>query len=345
MGSTDILERVSSTYNQIAPSLIGIDDGYAQVKVYAGPGRQFVFPTLIKQGKSNLSDGSGQNEDAFSYKTDDVVFTIDGHEGEATSHDSFHTSVLNRVAVHHAIQQIGLAGREVEICAGLPFSDYFAADKTLNTQLIEAKKTNLSHPVHPQRAGSQMCRIVGTNVIAQGLAAFFDFVYDNELNEKEDPQAPTMVADIGGRTLDIAYVKKGKLVDHSLSESVNLGVLNVHQKIAQRIATKFGSRESAISQVARDKLTRMPMFMMHGQKHDVTEEVKQCIAEVEDQIARFIEQKLKSALDVERIIFAGGGAALFTRLQGQYPFAAKIDDPAFANARGMYKFLLSRQSQ
>lgn len=109
--------------------LVGIDDGRAEVKLYAGPGKQFKIRTSVLAGvhSSNIGNISGGSESG-TYETDGVSYTA-GHDvdGEDTRFQDFDGSPINRVAIHHALIKAGFEGEKVKIATGLPVSSNYLA--------------------------------------------------------------------------------------------------------------------------------------------------------------------------------------------------------------------------
>ena len=129
----------------------------------------------------------------------------------------------------------------VRLIAGLPVADFFL-DGGLDKEKIDAKKRNLAKGVS-SASSSKVATLDEIRIGCQAIAAFVDYLLDDDLNERDVPKKSVAVVDIGGRTTDIAVVKGGTSFDESKSGTTNLGVLDVYELVSRSIRTKFGTRD------------------------------------------------------------------------------------------------------
>jgi len=331
------------------PILVAVDDGYAQVKVLAfvdGQTKKTVVPTSVCTSFEGITDMAGANDlRALSwYETDGRRFTAGERvAGEETRFSSFHTSSLNRIAVHHAMAVAGLNGVAVQLIAGLPVADYYRSDAGVNNDLIDRKTANLMIPVKPLMANLAPVMVTGVRVLAQAVASWVDYAVDDDLaiRKEIDITAPVAVIDIGGRTTDCAVVIEGNKIEHRRSGTENIGVIDIRTQLARMIAKEYQGAES-LPLASLDKAIRTGIIRLFGKDRDVSEMLASAKHVVSDSIRRAVERHLVSVADLDAVLLVGGGARVFTDLVESFPNGRVVDDPEFSNARGMIKYIRSQ---
>lgn len=321
--------------------LVAIDDGYAQTKLFGdgpdGKPVKFVMRSSCRPGRYGLGAISGTGA-VGSYETvEGDQFTVsEDIEAEDTKFDGFHTSTMNRVLVNHALVGAGYGGKDVNLITGLPVADFFVDDEK-DVEKIATKQENLRKGVKLTSSSNPMPNIVNVRVGCQAVAAWVDYVLDDDMRERHDTSGAIAIVDVGGRTTDIAVVIGGQAVDHSRSGTENIGVLDVYGALAKAVRTKFKTRDKfPLAQM--DEAVRSGAVKLWGQQHDVTDLVKSVISEHEGKIVREVERRLGSGSTLAAIVFVGGGSALFKSIAQRFPNGVMADDPEFANARGLYKY-------
>ena len=328
--------------------LVAIDDGYAQTKVYGQPASgkepvRAVFRTSARSGRHAIR--GMQNEGALGlYKVEEgEEFTVnESVTGESTTFDGYHHSTMNRAVVHHGLVNAGYEGKAVDLITGLPVADYFAPGG-INTQRIEQKKLNLLRKI--ERQGGSVADVRSVDVGCQAVAAFFDYAFDDALKLRAEIKGRVAVIDIGGRTTDIAVIVNGMGLDEQNSGSANQGALDVYKAIEASLNQKFNLRETfPVADLA--EAVRTGKFEMWGEEQDVRDVVAAAVNQVEANIAREIDRRIGGVMaGLRKVIFVGGGSALFKGLPSRYRAGHVGADPEFANARGLYKFAAVRQQQ
>jgi plasmid segregation protein ParM len=328
--------------------LVATDDGYAQTKVYGqgvdgkAPVRQ-VFRTAARSGRHAIR--GMQNEGALGlYKVEEGEdFTVnESVQAESTTFDGYHYSTMNRAVVHHGLISAGYDGRNVDLITGLPVADYFAPGG-INIAKIEQKKANLLKGI--ERQGGSTAHIRSVDVGCQAVAAFFDYAFDDALKVRQELKGRVAVVDIGGRTTDIAVIVNGMGIDEANSGSANQGALDVYKALNAALNQKHGLREDfPVGDLA--EAVRTGQFEMWGESQDVRELVTAAVRQVEANIAREIDRRIGGVMaGLRKVIFVGGGSALFRELPGRFKAGYVGEDPEFANARGLYKFAAVRQQR
>jgi plasmid segregation protein ParM len=324
------------------PLLVAIDDGYAQTKLWGegdgGKQVRFMMRSSARPGRYSLMSLSGDGSGG-SYRTEEgEEFTVSAEiEGENTQFDGFHTSPMNRVLVHHALAEAGYSGRPVRLVTGLPVSDFFSNGRK-NDRKIEAKKANLRKGVSNSVSNDPLAFIAQVDVGCQALAAFVDYWLDSNLKERDVPVEKVAVVDVGGRTTDVALILDGQSFDPRRSGTENVGVLDVYTALADLVQARFNTRDNYPLAVL-DRAIRTGTMKLWGKQQDVHELVAHAVQEQQTKIAREVERRLGNASDIDAVLFVGGGSALFTNIARMFPNGAQADDPEFANARGLYKYI------
>lgn len=325
--------------------LFAIDDGYAQVKGYGEDDNgQIVKSRMrssVRPGRYGLGAISGHGAVGL-YDTEEGPFTVsEDVEAENTQFDGFHLSTMNRVLVNHALVSAGYGGREVEIVTGLPVADFFL-NGFKDEEKVAAKQANLLKSVTLTSGDEKTARITKVSVGCQAVAAWVDYALDDELNERVDIEGPVAIVDIGGRTTDVATVINGQSVDHARSGTANIGVLDVYKAVEAVIGGKFKIRDKFPLNTI-DAAVRTGKIRLWNKDNDVSDLVNEVLREHESKITREVERRIGSGAAMNAVVFVGGGSALFKSIAGQYPNGVTLDDPEFANARGLYKYAKYQQ--
>jgi plasmid segregation protein ParM len=324
------------------PLLVAIDDGYAQTKVYGerpdGTIGKYHMRSSVRPGRYGVGSISG---DGFMglYDTEEGPFTAsEDVEAESTQFDNFHTSTMNRVLVNHGLVGAGYGGREVDIITGLPVADFFGPDGAKDENKIALKKANLQKPVQLASGTDKVAILKNITVGCQAVAAYIDYALDDDLNEIRDVDGAVAIVDIGGRTTDIATVIGGSRIDHARSGTANIGVLDVYKAVKQGIWAQEKIRDDFPINVI-DKAVREGFIKLYGQKQDVSKIVADVVAEYQAKLAREIERRISTGAAMNAVVFVGGGSALFKDIADTFRNGHMSDDPEFANARGLYKYV------
>ena len=326
--------------------LVAVDDGYAQTKVYgvdpndSSKRVRTVYRTSARPGRYMLANISGDSMVSCYRAEEGDEFTVsDEIVTESTVFDGFHESTMNRVITRHGLALAGYGGSHVDLTVGLPVADYFEPDGNRNKGKISRKIANMLKGVERISPGAPLAVIDSVDIGCQAFAALFDYALDDDLKPRAgiDIRGKIAVVDIGGRTTDIAVVMGGSQIDHVASGTKNLGVLDVYKLLESAIQKKFGTRDS-IPYKDLDATVRTGVIHLWGQENDVKDLVVGAVREIENQVGREIERRLGSAAMMNAVVFVGGGAALFNGVAHKLRNGVMLDDPEFANARGLWKF-------
>ncbi len=324
----------------INPIPVGIDDGYAYTKIALPDGRLHAIPSRARIGQSGVTWIHQAQQRVFEYETGDTIYSAGEVDGAPTQFEDYPLSGLNRVIVQHALQDIGLSGRNVHAVSGLPVSSFYRNNGKQRNETINKKQESLKQAVRPL-SDRLSVGISFHEVIPEALAAWYDYVIveqgDGITLDADRLSVPVAIVDIGGRTTDYVVVKDQGII-HGSSGSLQCGMLDVKQHVVDGIQERFDLEtldEQIVAQAVENKVVRL-----QGKDHDVAALVDDAKREIVEQIHAETRRQLGQGIELDRVLFVGGGTvALSEHIANWFPHQAIAEHPAFANARGMLKYL------
>ncbi len=224
--------------------------------------------------------------------------------------------------------------------SGLPVSTFYRKSGEHRQESITRKRDSLKQAVRPL-SDALPSGIAFHEVIPEALAAWYDYVIveqdDGVTLDADRVSVPVAIVDIGGRTTDYVVVKDQGIL-HASSGSLQCGMLNVKQHVTNGIQERFDMEtlsEQLVSQAVEKKVVRL-----QGKDHDVAALVEAGKREVVEQLHAETRRQLGLGVELDRVLFVGGGTvALAEHIANWFPHQAIAEHPAFANARGMLKYL------
>lgn len=325
---------------------VGVDDGYAYTKVALPDGRLLSVPSRARPGVAGVTWLRPGEQRIFEYETEGRVYSVGAVDAEPTTFDEYPGSALNRVIVQHALQRAGLAGRSVHMVSGLPVSAFYHHTGQVQARTIHAKREGLKRTVEPlktQRGAPSPLKtcVAFHEVIPEALAAWYDYVIVTQAGgvtlEADRLQAPIAIVDIGGRTTDYVVVQNQGVV-HGSSGSLKQGMLNVTLRVANRIRERFDLNDMGEQSISR--AVESHCLRVHGKDHDVADLVADAKHDLVERLYAETRRKLGRGAELDRVLFVGGGSvALADEIADWFPNQTLADHAAFANARGMLKYL------
>jgi plasmid segregation protein ParM len=326
--------------NGSEPISIGLDDGYAFTKLALANGRLVAIPSRARVGRANVTWLNEAQHKIAEYETEDTLYAAGEVDGEPTYFDGYPFSGLNRVIVQHGMQQAKLGGHSVHAVSGLPVSAFYLKDGSQRTETVEKKRASLKRPVDPID-GRLAASVAFHDVIPEALAAWYDHVIDEQGGEvtlaEERLGAPVAVVDIGGRTTDYVVVADQAVV-HDASGSLRCGLLDVKRQVGEGIRAKYDLE--VIGERTVEQAVQKGRVRLYGQDQDVSALVREAKQQVLERIHAETRRQLGLGAELDRVLFVGGGTvALAEHIRDWFPNQAVAEHPAFANARGMLKYL------
>ncbi|MCP4043181.1 MAG: ParM/StbA family protein, partial [Gammaproteobacteria bacterium] len=228
----------------------------------------------------------------------------------------------------------------VHAVSGLPVSAFYRKNGEQRNETINKKQDSLKQTVRPL-SDMLPASISFHEVIPEALAAWYDFVIGEKdgkaLLDEKQLSVPVAIVDIGGRTTDYVVVKDQGII-HGSSGSLQCGMLDVKQRVANGVQERFDLEtisEQLVAHAVEHKTVRL-----HGKDYDVGQLVDSAKKEVVERIHVETRRQLGLGIELDRILFVGGGTVvLVEHIANWFPHQAIADHPAFANARGMLKYL------
>jgi plasmid segregation protein ParM len=326
---------------------VGLDDGYAFTKLVLPNNQLVVIPSRARIGQAGVTWIEANKQRVFEYSTEGSIYSVGKVDGDSTRFTGYPVSGLHRCIVQHALQQASLGGRSVHVVSGLPVSAFYFSDGQQRSGAIAQKRDTLKIAVEPRSSGGMYDRgrppvsVAFHEVIPEALAAWYDQVIDVKDGEASlntaRVETPVAVVDIGGRTTDYVVVENQGIL-HRSSGSLSKGMLDVHSQVSRAIQKQF-NLESVSEQRVAHAVNRQTV-RLHGHEHDISDIVKEAKLELVTQLHAETRRQLGLGEELDTIIFVGGGsAALASDIADWFPNQQIAEQPAFANARGMLKYL------
>jgi len=326
---------------------VGLDDGYAFTKLVLPNNQLVAIPSRARIGQAGVTWIEANKQRVFEYSTEGSIYSVGKVDGDSTRFTGYPVSGLHRCIVQHALQQASLGGRSVHVVSGLPVSAFYFSDGQQRSGAIAQKRDTLKIAVEPRSSGGMYDRgrppvsVAFHEVIPEALAAWYDQVIDVKDGEASlntaRVETPVAVVDIGGRTTDYVVVENQGIL-HRSSGSLSKGMLDVHSQVSRAIQKQFNLESVSEQRVAH--AGNRQTVRLHGHEHDISDIVKEAKLELVTQLHAETRRQLGLGEELDTIIFVGGGsAALASDIADWFPNQQIAEQPAFANARGMLKYL------
>lgn len=319
---------------------VGIDDGYAVTKIALATGQLLAVPSRGRIGGAKVTAVNGSDTGITEYASEGERIVVGIPDGDPTTFDDYPFSSLNRAIVQHALLAAGLCGRSIHAVSGLPVARFYHADGQRRDEVIARKTASLRIAVEPLD-GRPAASIACHDVIPEALAAWYDHVIvedDAGVRLDEDRvNAPLAIVDIGGRTTDFVVVADEKLWHHS-SGSMTCGLLDLRGQVAAAICAAHDLE--SLSDLGIDQALAKGTVRLFGEMRDVAALVREARQQLILRIEQETRRRLGRAAELERVLFVGGGSVVLAdAIRDWFPNQTIAPHPAFANARGMLKYL------
>ena len=293
---------------------IVIDDGSNFIKFgYEKDGKQVLdsIPSRVIRKAIPTLDGYSSS----SYKVGDNVYSVSptGKGSIPTNNRDYQTSEANRVLINHVIKLSG--AKSVDIILTLPVNQFFNPDSSINTELIEAKKSNAMGDLI-SLDNQELADIKAVFVMPEGVPAFSHAKQNLGLEDGR-----YLIVEVGGTTTELIIFSPDSSIESF--KSLNIGSLNMIDNFEQLV----------ISRLCLDELTDAQKFngLINGTVAGqcVKNEVNACVGSFKTAINDNIKTMGSFAL-FDKVIYSGGGA----RLLKVNDNVVITDNPQFDNALG-----------
>ncbi len=322
---------------------LGLDDGFACTKLALADGRLLSIPSRARIGHCGVTWMQEEERKIFEYETEGTVYSVGAVDGEPTHFDDYPTSGMNRAIVQHAFQQAGLSGCALHVVSGLPVGAFYHQNGERRTAAIRRKRHSLTLDTCclGGLSAPRPAVVAFHEVIPEALAAWYDYVIvtnEEGVSLAQDRAcAPIAIVDIGGRTTDYVVVQNQGVV-HGSSGSLARGMLDVKAQVANSIQDAFDL--ASVSEQRVSEALASNRIRLHGKEHDVSELIQIARQELVERLYTETRRLLGQGAELDQVLFVGGGsAALAADIAHWFPNQLIAAHPAFANARGMLKYL------
>jgi plasmid segregation protein ParM len=226
----------------------------------------------------------------------------------------------------------------VRVVTGVPLNRYFTSSGEVRESVLTRKVQAWLRGVRDPQ-GARLPEIIDVTVVAQAVAAWFDFIIGANMQVDDALMNDYMaVVDIGGRTTDVAVFEHGE-ADMRQSGTLDHGVLDLAAAITRQLEDRYPSM-SRLPQAIVESAINSGVATLGSTTIDVSEVLEREKRALIERIAVFVASRYGSnAPLIKRVLFVGGGSvALRNQLRARFPNAVFAEDPQMANARGMLKY-------
>lgn len=305
----------------------GIDIGYGNTKIVLNTTLDS-FPSLVGNFEEGITIPEFRGRPFESVEIEGERFLI-GESARKHSTRIYSSrdrgwigSKAYRALAKFALIKAGLSrGETVAITTGLPAA-YYKQDKDMLSSLI----TDIA-----EEAGIT----IRAAVIPQPMGAFFSQFFDEKGHVLDDRLASGRVGvlDVGYYTTDLVTLDHLDIVDRQIA-SIECGVSTALEAIKRDL---YDAWQINLDLHRVEEAVRRGKVMVFGEERDITKNRNQRLRELAGEIEGQAKTVWGNAADMDRILLAGGGAALLVDYLVFYRHAKVVRDPAFAIAHGYFR--------
>lgn len=304
-----------------------------------------VIPSRVAQGANQTGNVLGE-EVRNSYAVGDLTFTVDPElRNESTQNLlQYHFSPVQCVLNQHLMQLLQInPAEQIHVVSGMPIGLYYKDNHIDNDNVQKKINTLLSTEVKPLYSG-EMIRPNSIQIKAEGVGVYLDsIINDQGIMDMSAEHKRVTIIDIGGKTTDISTISRISAIDYSRTGSTDIGVLDVLAEIKKELAAR-GINEQY--EYRLEQMLHNRTYSYRGQvmpSEEVLSILDKAIKTVAYRLNNYVASLLGDAGDVDEILIAGGGGAVFGQELVNYFGANRtkvINDPQYANANGFAKYQL-----
>ncbi|PLR29427.1 hypothetical protein CYR55_22780 [Chimaeribacter californicus] len=354
------------TMNKQNPVFVAVDGGSGNVALrYMDHNHQlktFISPSLVRRGLQQ----QGTQESTSTWCTSQgeyfsVTKDATGIELVNTCDPSYQISDAHRVLVIDALVKAGLSGRDVVIADTLP-ADQFYGDNGINTARIAAKRKSLMQPVKNYARGIVPPVVRQVVVYPEAVTAYVSatVLADGTDNPVFKGIQRCIIVDLGRFTCDIALVNgeldilKRKTTEHG----IHTMIMRLHHLLQEHQEALNLPEAKELSLASLDGIIERGYVGSQAEsrkalRRDITHLVQQAARELADQIRMDIRELHRNMLDIDMLLFVGGGANWLGGKLSYLPDFSKEwhdftyipDEPEFAVVRGVHLLMQDEQDQ
>ena len=284
---------------------ISADIGYNTTN-FIGQNIEGSFLSTVKEKTHELETAK------YTVEYNNRTYLIGNEDGFTSIEQTRDKDAIFHICLYTAIaaNMSSTTDNNVRIVTGLP-AQFFAEQKSSLIKALENRRVFM-------KLNGETRNFIITKVIVFPQSAGL-FLYDKSLVEKD-----TLVIDIGGGTLDIAYMNNGQFKE---GRTYPLGVNYTYDILLQELS-KYGvnySNRMKAEQIIADKT-----IFVEGREVDVKEDIDNVLNLRSKEIVNAIKQAFPEQSKYSRFIFIGGGALLLKNYLSEYRV---LDDAQMINVK------------
>ncbi|EKQ57812.1 MULTISPECIES: ParM/StbA family protein [unclassified Clostridium] len=284
---------------------ISADIGYNTTN-FIGHGMEGSFSSTVKEKVHELETAK------YTVEYNSKTYLIGNDDGFTSIEHSRDKDIIFHICLYTAIAatMTSTIDNNVRVITGLP-AQFFAEQKNSLIKALENRR------VFMKLNGENRTFTITKVVVFPQSAGLF--LYDKSLVERD-----TLVADIGGGTLDIAYMSNGQFKE---GRTYPLGVNSTYDILLQELC-KYGvnySNRMKAEQIIADKT-----IFADGREIDVSKDIDNVLSLRAGEIINAIKQAFPEQSKYSRFVFIGGGALLLKNYLGDYKV---LDDAQMVNVK------------
>lgn len=293
------------------PEIIGVDHGYRNMKT-----ARFCFPSAITELPSkpdSLEDILEYNGKFYSVSGNNIL-AVDTHDKSKSN--EFYLLTLVSVAKELSIRNCSTKDTLVRIATGLPQKWYLDQKTSFKKMLMQNETLNFYY-----EGKRYNYKIDDVGVYTQGTSACLHYI-----TEYKDDYF--IIVDIGGETVDIIPVKKGRIVNLDARIDTK-GMIWLYETLSDKVRTELYNEVDD---------TYIEKYINNGNISKAAQNSYEAV--LQKGLCDYAEsimvnlKKNKINLDITPIVFVGGGGTVVKNF-GKYNVAmTKFVDDISANAKG-----------
>lgn len=248
----------------------------------------------------------------YTVEYNNKTYLIGNDDGFTSIEHSRDKDIIFHICLYTAIaaNMTSTIDNNIRVITGLP-TQFFAEQKSSLIRALENRRVFMK-----LNGESRSFTITKVIVFPQSAGLF---LYDKSLVERD-----TLVIDIGGGTLDIAYMSNGQFKE---GRTYPLGVNSTYDVLLQELS-KYGvnySNRMKAEQIIADKT-----IFVDGKEVDVSKDIDNVLSIRAGEIINAIKQAFPEQSKYSRFVFIGGGALLLKNYLGEYKV---LDDAQMINVK------------
>ncbi len=273
---------------------ISADIGYNTTN-FIGPNNiQGSFLSTVKEKTHELETAK------YTVEYNGRTYLIGNNDGFTSTEHTRDKDSIFHICLYTAIaaSMVNTVDNNVRVITGLP-AQFFAEQKNSLIKALENRRVFM-------KLNGETRNFTITKVVVFPQSAGL-FLYDKSLVEKD-----TLVADIGGGTLDIAYMSSGQFKE---GRTYPLGVNSTYDILLQELS-KHGVNYS--NRMKAEEIIADKAIYVEGKEVDVRKDIDNVLNIRAQEIINAIKQAFPEQSRYSRWIFIGGGALLLKNYLSEY---------------------------